>query len=69
MKTFLGESASGTLTAVDTSQFDITLSGDRFVTPYRRGRYLEVQFRTAGPNEPWEIEGYDVDLKGGGRRG
>ncbi len=65
----LGESVAGPVTEVSTANFDITLSGGRFITPYRRGRYMEVEFSTAGPNEPWELEGYDVDVKGGGRRG
>jgi len=69
VKTFLAESAAGPAVLLDTGNFDLTLAGDRFVTPYRRGRYMEVQFGTAGPNEPWELEGYDFDARGGGRRG
>lgn len=69
VKTFLAEGAAEPTVLLDTSAFDITLAGDRFVTPYRRGRYLEVQFRTVGPNEPWVLEGYDFDVRGGGRRG
>ena len=68
-KVFLAEGAAAPAALVATIDFDITLAGDRFVTPYRRGRYMEVQFRTAGPNEPWEIEGYDFDARRGGRRG
>jgi len=69
VKTFLAESASGPAALLATDNFDLTLAGDRFVTPYRRGRYMEVEFGTAGPNEPWELEGYDFDARGGGRRG
>ncbi len=68
VKTFLSESISGPSLVLDTSGFDLTLASDRFVTPYRRGRYFEVEFSTAGPDEPWEIEGYDFDVREGGRR-
>ena len=69
VKTFLGEFASGPLTDVSTIGYDLTQTGDRFVPPYRRGRYMEVQYRTAGPNAPWELEGYDADVRLGGKRG
>ncbi len=69
VKTFLSESISSPGVVLDTSAFDLTLAGSRFVTPYRRGRWVEIEFSTAGPDEPWEIEGYDFDVREGGRRG
>lgn len=69
VKTFLAESVAEPAILLATGNFDLTLAGDRFVTPYRRGRYMEVEFGSAGPNEPWELEGYDFDARGGGRRG
>lgn len=39
-----------------------------FTTHYRRGRYMEVEFGTAGPAQPWELSGYDFDIKPGGSR-
>lgn len=33
-----------------------------FTTPYRRGRYYEVEFGTAGPGQPWELSGYDTEV-------
>jgi hypothetical protein len=37
-----------------------------FVTPYRRGRYFEIEY--GSPGTPWEITGWDVDIRSGGRR-
>lgn len=48
--------------------FDMTHAGDHFVSPFRRGRYAELEFGTAGPTEPWELEGWDLDIREGGRR-
>ncbi len=69
VKSHLSESISSPSIVLDTSAFDLTLADDRFVTPYRRGRWVEIEFSTAGPDEPWEIEGYDFDVREGGRRG
>jgi len=66
VKLGLADYASGPATITSAFPFDITLSSEHFVTPYRRARFFEVQFGTS--DGPWEIEGYDVDVVNGGRR-
>lgn len=61
--------ADGTATINNTSSFDQTLpQGGHFVSPFRVGRFMEVEFGSAGPSQPWEIAGYDLDVKKGGLR-
>lgn len=49
--------------------YDQTLPEGVFMIPvYRRGRYLELEFGTVGPAQPWELEGYDMDIITGGER-
>ena len=65
----LSDHEEGPATIDHTDNFDLTLpEGNHFTTPYRRGRYYELEFGTAGPNQPWELAGYDTDGKIGGRR-
>jgi hypothetical protein len=65
--TRLSEHASGPVTATDIQEFMTDLDeGEHFVTPYRRGRYFELQFGTTGA--AWALSGYDTDAKPGGRR-
>lgn len=43
--------------------------GEAWVSPKRRGRYMELELFHAGtPDESWGLAGYDIDLKAGGRR-
>lgn len=43
--------------------------GEAWVSPKRRGRYMEMELFHAGtPDEAWGLAGYDIDLKAGGRR-
>lgn len=42
--------------------------GSHFTVHYRRGRFYEIQFGSTGPAQPWEISGYDVDVRRGGKR-
>lgn len=66
---YLSDHASGTPTAGTAEAFDVTLpEGGHFVSPFRRARFFEIRFGTAGPGEPWELEGYDIDVSAGGRR-
>jgi hypothetical protein len=59
--------ADGAPTIVQEDIFDMNLvEGGHFVTPYRRGRFFEVQFGT--PGNPWQISGYDIDARSGGKR-
>lgn len=65
----LTDNAHGPITTTQVDTFDQTLpEGGHFVSPYRRGRFMELQFGTPGPNMPYEIAGYDLDVKPGGQR-
>lgn len=65
----LADSAKGLSMITDTQSFDQTQpEGKHFTVHYRRGRYFEVKFGTNGPNQPWEVAGYDSDVKPGGTR-
>jgi len=59
---------SGETSRSQVNEFDMRHSdGERyFVTPYRRGRFFDVEFGTEG--DPWELDGYDVDIRPGGER-
>lgn len=70
----LYDQADGPAIGGTTQNFDLTLTGNHFVAPYKRGRFFQVQFGTIGatPNgvqaQPWTLEGYDVDVELGGER-
>lgn len=66
---YMSDHAEGAATIIDTQEYDLTLpEGTYFTSHYRRGRYAELEFGTAGPSEPWEISGYDINTRPGGRR-
>lgn len=53
----------------DTQSFDQTMpEGAHFTNHYRRGRYVEIGFSTIAASQPWELHGFDMDIKPGGRR-
>lgn len=65
----LADHANGSTEANDVLELDLTLPESTFfVSPFRRARYIEVEFGTDGPAEPWELAGYDIDAVSGGRR-
>lgn len=65
----MSDSGDGSPMITDTQNFDQTQpEGGHFVTHYRRGRFFELQFSTNGPGQPWELSGYDYDLRPGGKR-
>lgn len=65
----LSDSALGTPTITHDEAFDLSQpEGGHFVSVFRRGRFFDVQFGSAGPSEPWILGGYDVDVSPGGRR-
>ena len=69
VRTRLTDFAQGPISVIDTQTFDQSLpEGGHFVSPFRRARFVEFEFGTDGPSEPWEIGGYDVDMKRGGMR-
>ena len=66
---FLSDFASGPATPTSVFPFDITLpAGRHFVSTFRRARFFEAKFGTTTAVDPWTLEGYDVDVKIGGRR-
>jgi len=65
----LADHAQGPATIVHTDSFDQSLpEGGHFTTPYRRGRFMENEFGADGPSQPYELSGYDLDIKSGGKR-
>lgn len=65
----MADSADGSAMIVDTQSFDQTQpEGGHFSTHYRRGRFFQVHFSSNGPGQPWEISGYDIDTRSGGKR-
>lgn len=65
----MSDAADANPTITDDQSFDQSQPFDgHFSTHYRRGRFFEVQFGSAGPGQPWELGGYDYDVRRGGRR-
>lgn len=65
----MSDSGDGEPLITDTQSFDQTQpEGLHFTVHYRRGRFFEVKFSTDGPAQPWEIVGYDFDVRAGGAR-
>jgi len=59
--------ALGPPTIIDEQDFDTTLNeGGHFSVHHRRGRFFEPEFGSEG--DPWELSGYDTDVKSGGSR-
>lgn len=66
---YLSDHAMGPATITHTDAFDQTLpEGGHFTSPFRRGRFMELEFSSDGPGQPWEISGYDLELDSGGKR-
>lgn len=64
---WLADFATSTALNGGTYQYDTShVEGEFFVTPYRRARYVEVQFGT--DSDPWTLEGYDILFRQGGQR-
>lgn len=65
--THYADHGEGPNTISDEQTFDQSLpEGGHFVTPYRRGRFYEIEFGSEGT--PWELSGWDHDAVHGGRR-
>lgn len=65
---YFADHASGSLVSGGTFNFDTTLlEGQNFVSPFRRGRFMSLQFGSSA-GDPWVLEGYDIDVTGGGKR-
>ena len=68
MTVHVSDTASGATTATTKQGFDMTHAGNHFVSVFRRGRYVDLEFGTAGPQQPWELDGWDIDVRQGGLR-
>jgi hypothetical protein len=65
----MSDSADGNPMIIDTKSFNqVQPEGGHFAVHYRRGRFFEVQFGSTGPSQPWEVKGYDTDIRPGGKR-
>jgi hypothetical protein len=67
IKIWVTDHAAGPVTNAGTYTFDTSLpEGKYFVSPYRRGRYAEMELNTTGT--AWQVWGYDSDVLDGGPR-
>lgn len=65
----MSDAADANATIQDEQSFDqLQPFEGHFSAHYRRGRYFEIQFGTSGPGQPWELGGYDFDIRKGGHR-
>lgn len=65
---WMADHASGPLTSKGTYNFNTTLTeGGHFVSPFRRGRYVSVQFSDA-VGTGFVLDGWDYDMNRGGMR-
>jgi hypothetical protein len=65
----MADHAMGNATITDTQTFDQTLPEEgHFTTHYRRGRFWELKISSSLVSQPWEMSGYDYDVRAGGRR-
>ena len=67
VRLWLAESAHET--ATDGGAFPISLAfqpGDHFVSPFRVARFVELAFESDG--SPWELAGWNMDVRVGGMR-
>lgn len=64
----LYDQIAGPLARSDTKTMPVDYSGNRFTSHFRRGRVAEVKFSTEGPDEPFNLTGYDWDISSGGLR-
>lgn len=64
----LCDHAAGEITITQDDEFDQNLpEGGHFVSPFRRGRFVEIEF-SQDDGLPYSLEGYDVDIGSGGQR-
>jgi len=69
VKVYMSDSGDGEPMLQSEQVFEQTqLEGAHFTVHYRRGRFYEVEFNSPGPGTPWEVSGYDVDVRPGGKR-
>lgn len=67
VEVFLADHASGPSVSGGVFEFDTLLpEGAHFVSPFRRARFYELQYGSAGLG--WALEGWDTDIVKGGNR-
>lgn len=65
----LADFAMGTPSISQTVIYDQTLPEGLYFAPiYRAGRYLDLTLGTTLAGRPWEVSGYDIEVKPGGLR-
>ena len=68
VKLYLADHASTLASSGGSYTFDTTLpEGGHFVSPFRRARFVELEFGST-TGAPWVLEGYDTDVNKGGMR-
>lgn len=67
MRTYLQvtDGSLGSVTRLGPYLFNTDYS-THFVSPFRRGRYFATEFESLGPDQPYELIGYDLDVSPGG---
>ena len=60
--------AQGDTSLLSFSGFNLTGSGNRFVSPRAATRYVEVVFGTTGIDRPWEMGGFGMTVRAMGSR-
>lgn len=68
VKLFTSDKPDGELVLAEDAEFDLSQSGNRFVSIRKTGRYAEVEFGTTGVSESWAISAFSVVVSGGGGR-
>lgn len=65
----LADFAHGPATIITTINYDQSMpEGLYFASVFRAGRYVDIQFGSAGPNQPYELAGFDLGVSPGGTR-
>lgn len=64
----LYDQVGGQIWKTVTGNMPLNYSGNRFTSPFSRGRVAQVEFSTPGPSQPWTLQGWDWDLSTGGER-
>ncbi len=66
--TYLADFATSSALDGGTLEYDTShVEGEYFVSPYRRARFVEIQFGNS-EGVAWTLEGYDMKVKSGGKR-
>jgi hypothetical protein len=61
--TRMADQLDGPILSFKQSLYDLTQAGERFVSPRKSGRYVEIEFATTGQDKPWELTGFAVEMQ------